>query len=490
MRPLDWLGAVALPRLVPLLVLAIVLAGCSNPPAKAPATSTPAVPVAPLFGEPVPMPQVGGGEPNIAVTPDGTLFVASPAGGSPKPNVREGSAFLWRSHDGKAWETLRSPNLPMQPEGTNPPGAFCSCDSDVIASPDGWVYYADWWIAGVGPGQYIVEASSDGGDTWTANSATIPENLIASVDREWLVAGPAGYLALFYSYYGSTPSPVPLPVPVFGLDRPGQAIEAVYSHDHGATWTTPTPVVPASGAGLQIAHPFFAANGTLLMPYGRVPSPDGSGTFWYDPSEVRLAYSIDEGKTWKDTLLAKAPLGFDNLWAVQGAADASTGESTVVWAARDDGVSDGKVSSNSTMGLWVKQFGPLGDGAPYLVRGIGQNFLPWATARNGTAAVGWYGGDAAGDMMKAPKGATWFAYVATARGGLFDAGNTTVSTVSSEPVKIGPICPKGAACNGDRELLDYVSLVFDAKGLLHYTYTRSESGNTPHVQVANQAAPS
>jgi hypothetical protein len=468
-----------------LALSALVLAGCSDKPdAVAPAPPPVALP-APRFEEPVPMPQVGGGEPNIAILPDGTLFVASPAGLS-KPNAQQGGAWLWRSRDGgHQWETLRQPYAAEQQEQQGlPAGAFCSCDADVVASPDGWVYYADWWIAGLaGPGQYIVEASSDGGETWTANGATIPENVVASVDREWLVAGADGFLGLFYSFYGSTPLASP-PVPAFGLDRPGQAIEAVFSMDHGQTWSTPAPVVPAGAGDLQIGHPFLAPNGTLMMAYGLVHTTS-TGGFWLDDSEVRLAYSEDQGATWKDTLLASAPLGFDNLWAVQGTVDASTGEATVVWAARDTGVSRGKVSSDSSMGLWVKQFGPLGDREPSLVRGVGQNFLPWATARDGAAAVGWYGGDATGDMTQAKSGSEWFAYVATAPDGIFRAGNVAVAQVSAEPVKSGAICPKGAACNGDRELLDYVSLVLDGQGLLHYTYTKSESGN-PHVHVAGQ----
>lgn len=477
------------PALLSVLALAAaVLAGCSDSPTP-PEPAGPAVLAAPLFAEPVPMPQVGGGEPNIAILPDGTLFVASPAGLS-KPNANQGGAFLWRSQDGgKTWDTLRQPYTVEQQEQQGlPAGAFCSCDADVTTSPDGWVYYSDWWIAGLlGPGQYLVEASSDGGDSWTSNPVTIPENIVASVDRQWLVAGEDGFLGLFYSFFASTPSPVATPVPAFGLDRAGQAIEAVFSTDHGASWSTPVAVVPSDvDTALQIGHPFLAPNGTLMMPYGLVhTTPEGG--FWLDRSEVRLASSSDRGATWKDSLLAEAPLGFDNLWAVQGAVDASTGQATVVWAARDSGVSGGRVGRDSTMGLWVKQFGPLGDLAPVLVRGTGQNFLPWAAARNGTAAVGWYGGDAAGDMTAAPGDAAWFAYAATAPDGLFRANGTLVAKVSAEPVKTGPICPKGAACNGDRELLDYVSLVFDGAGRLHYTFARSESDNA-HVHVASEAA--
>ncbi len=85
--------------------------------------------------------------------------------------------------------------------------------------------------------------------------------------------------------------------------------------------------------------------------------------------------------------------------------------------------------------------------------------------------VGWYGGDATGDPTEAD--APWYAYVAESR----DGGETfAVHRVSEEPVKEGALCPRGASCGGDRELLDYVSLVYDAAGNLHYAYARSEGG--------------
>lgn len=434
----------------------------------------------PSFALPVALPQVvGAAEPNLAILPDGTLFVTAPVGGSLKPNANEGAAYLWRStDDGATWQVVRSPHVgPSDQLPLQPGGGFCSCDADVVASPDGWVYYTDWWIAGVAGGNYLVEASSDSGETWTTTPVTIPQDLLASMDRQWLVAGPGGFVGLFYSFFGATPAGS-LPVPVEGLDREGRSILASFSRDHGATWSDPTPVVPSrDGDRYQIAHPFLAPNGTLMMPYGRVPASDQP--FWLAPSEVRLAWSTDQGATWQDSPVASAPLGFDNLWAVQGAVDDSTGQVTVVWAARLDGVQGGQVTRDSRMGLYVKQFGPLGDVGPVLVRGDGTNFLPWAAARDGAAAVGWYGGNETGDVVAAPASAQWFAKVALAPGGLFTAGNFTVSRVAAEPVKTGGICPKGAACGSDRELLDYVSLAFDAEGRLHYAFAMSRPTPTP-----------
>jgi hypothetical protein len=254
-------------------------------------------------------------------------------------------------------------------------------------------------------------------------------------------------------------------------------------------------VAAEDGVGFQIAHPFLAPNGTMMMPYGRVPDDPGV-SFWLAPSEVRLAWSQDMGTTWHDSLLAAVPHGFDNLWAVQGAVDASTGQTTIVWASRTDGVKGDDVDRSSHMGIQVRQFGPLGDVGPVLVRANGTNFLPWAAARDGVAAVGWYGGDATGDVTVAAGDSAWYAYVAKAQHGLFTEGDVTVVPVASEPVKTGPICPKGAACGGNRELLDYVSLVFDSDGFLHYAYASSRTdegvgplgGKNAYVHVANQVA--
>jgi hypothetical protein len=486
---------VRVPLLAALLV-ATVLAGCAQDAGPAPAAPALVALAPPSFAAPVALPQVvGAAEPNIAILPDGTLFVTAPVGGSLKPNVNEGAAYLWRStDDGATWQVVRSPHVgPSDQLPTQPGGGFCSCDADVVASPDGWVYYSDWWVSGVAPGNYMVEASADSGETWASTPVTIPQDFVASIDRQWLVAGEDGFLGLFYSFYASTPVDS-LPLPVFGLDRQGQAILASFSNDHGATWGEPVAVVPAAqGDGYQIAHPFLAPNGTLMMPYGRVP--DSSGSFWLSPSEVRLAWSTDKGTTWQDTLVADVPLGFDNLWAVQGAVDASTGQVIVVWAARLDGVKGDDVAPTSRMALSVLQFGPLGTLGPLVVRGEGTNFLPWAAARDGQAAVGWYGGNETGDVTSASADAQWFPYVALAPDGLFTPGSFTLSTVASEPVKTGPICPKGAACGGDRELLDYVSLVFDDAGSLHYAFARSEARPTPtngaavdaFVHVANQS---
>lgn len=453
-----------------------LLAGCTTPaPPAPPVTQGPGPPAALAFAHDIALPGPGDGEPNIAILPDGTLFVTSPAGTAEKPNAREGSAYLWRSTDrGTTWQVLRSPTVGPPPP-SNPvigsTGAFCSCDADVVTSPDGWVYYVDWWIAGfVGPGNYLVEASSDGGNTWTPNSAPIPENLLASMDREWVVAGPDGFIGLFYSFFGPTPAGS-IPVPAEGLDRPSGEIEAIFSTDHGKTWTSPVAVVPASDESYQIAHPRLSPDGTLWMPYGAVqPKKD----FWGDPSRIMIATSKDKGKTWNQTQVADVPNGFDNLWAVQGAVDPATGQASIVWASRVDKQTETvSISQSSDLSHW---------GDPVAVAPSGTNFLPWVAARNGTVTVGWYGSDFKGDPAKAPMGTSWYAMAARWDGTGTMADRFVTSRVSETPVKMGAFCPRGAACGSDRQLLDYVSLDAVADGTVYYAFAATGgSGTTVHV---------
>lgn len=478
-----------------LVAIAITFAGCTSPVAEVDPASVPDVPadvavvsrtnasgpanptadtatvpsapvIAPMripFLPPVELPlvgRIGAGEPNIAVHPDGTLFATSPSGLQLGPNAASGAAYLWRSQDrGATWETLRAPM--ESPVGVGP---FCSCDADVVTSPDGWTYFSDWW-----DGNYLVEASSDGGDTWSAAPITTREALVLTrVDRQWLIAGEGGFVGLFYAHFAQVGVGA---IPLTDLDT---GVHAVFSTDHGASWGDPVIVYSReSGHSFQIAHPRILPDGTLVMPFGdTLVGDDGS---WRSPATVMLAVSTDKGATWSHLPVAEAPEGFDNLWAVQGAVDESGGIH-VAWAARvDDDVMATYVATSQDVGkTWTSALA---------LRATGLNFLPWiATHGRDTVAVGWYGGNATGDALKAQ--GDWFAYVAESK----DGGTTfAVQKVDDEPVKTGTLCPKGAACGEDRELLDYVSLVYEVDGSLHYAFARSVDG-VAHTMVATALA--
>lgn len=451
--------------LAPLLLVPLLLAGCAAPAADlTPAAAS--MPVPPAFGAPVAMAQpTGGAEPNLAVAPDGTLWITAVAGSQERPNHERGAAWLWRSADGGAsWETLREPvrgtplgELPM----TRKP--FGSSDADVVVSPDGWTYYSDWWNWGlpvtglpVGRyGSYLVERSPDGGRTWESVPVTTLDSL-GGIDRQWLVAGPDGFVALFYAYFhGPNPSRG-----ADGVPDGRSSIQAVYSGDHGETWSEPRTVVESPpGEFAQISHPRLTPQGLLWMPHGWTRE---SGDYWTDPSEVRVALSRDLGASWEVVKVADAPEGFDNLWAVQGASDAA-GNLHVAWATR--------TGERMTVFHAESADGGLSWSEPLPLRSDGLNFLPWVAARgDGEVAVGWYGSDATGEPGDAPDGTQWRAYVAHRPE---NATEFAVAPVQEAPVKTGPMCAKGAACGSDRELLDYFSLDFGPDGRLHVAYAVS-----------------
>ncbi|MCA1812706.1 MAG: glycoside hydrolase [Halobacteriales archaeon] len=459
--------------LVPLLVLA--LAGCVST-SQPLATSSLSVPL-PVLGVDKALHEQGfAGEPNIAVLPDGTLFIAAVAGDAGGPNAQQGGAWLWRSKDqGAAWDTLRQPG-PLR--GATPlGGGFCSCDADVITSPDGWVYYTDWWIAGFfGPGNFLVERSGDGGQTWESSPITTVDAL-NGVDRQWLVAGENGFVGLFYAYYypvGNTVVPL-LNDPLMGRSDYLMTINAVLSTDHGASWSQPVTVTPPLRMHEMLhGKPFLLSDGTLMMPYG-----DVAGNYLRDPGIVTVAISKDQGKTWSQRRVAEVPQSFEAVWPVEGAADAA-GNAYVIWNGRD----------GPTMNVWVSRSSDDGAtwGAPIAIRSAGLNFLPWVTARgDGTLAAGWYGSNTTGDPAKADNDTHWLAYTARSA----DHGATwQLGLARSEPVKVGPMCALGAACRDDRELLDYVSLAFDGGGRVHYAFAVSKDlGNDATTALVHYAGP-
>ena len=466
----------------------LVLAGCAAPGADVdPAAADALLP--PVFSAAQDMDQpTSGAEPNIAVLPDGTLFITAVAGSQERPNHMEGAAWLWRStDDGATWETLREParDTPLGSiPGTRRP--FGSSDADVVASPDGWVYYSDWWNWGapvtspaplpvappVSPfaryGSYLVERSSDGGETWESAPVTTLDSF-GGIDRQWLIAGPDGWVGLFYAYFhGPNPSrPAETPDALSGYS----SIQAVYSTDHGATWSDPAPVVgPQSDGFSQVAHPRLTPQGLLWMPHAYTANGE---TYWTDPSEVRVALSDDLGASWRDVKVADVPGGFDNLWAVQGDSEPD-GTMHVAWAAR----------TGDTQTVFHSESRDAGEtwSEPEAVSAPGTGFLPWVAAREGEVAIAYYWADATGEPTEMPDETAWYPVVATGR-----AGSWTLANATDEPVKLGPMCARGAACPADRELLDYPSLAYAPDGTLHVSFAKSRELNGVEAGLVSYA---
>lgn len=458
------------------VVAVLLLSGCASPlPGDGAPEGTPND-----FGflDPVVLPQpTDGGEPTLAVMADGTLFITAKAGNQDKPSLYEGASWLWRSRDGGAsWSTLREPirEVPTTPVTREPVRAS---DPDVLVSNDGWVYYLDWWITRAplvvppglpvglpGPTNFVVERSQDGGETWEKTPTTIPADEGLGVDRPWLVSGKAGFVGIAYNGMGD----------VISGGSPG--LRFVTSTDHGATWGTPITAVPEkAGEFLLIGRPFALGETRIVMPYGRVVDAGDDYPF-NDPAEVHVAWSDDQGATWKTTMLATEPEGFDQIWPVQGTSSPD-GNAFVAWSA---------VNGTSR----VLSYAQSGDGAtwntPQRLTSSGASMLPWIAAQSAQRfAVGYFNSTHEGDPRNATSETEWFAAATET----LDGGTTWAAAVASDgAVKLGRLCPIGTFCErdrvSDRELLDYVGLIYGPDGALHFSWTESrEQGGAKIGQV-------
>lgn len=459
----------------------LLLAGCASPDTPALQPGALIIPADVLQLTPdVQLPGDGfGAEPNIAALADGTLFVIAPSDGSFLPSARDGAAYLWRSTDhGASWTALRTPTPLETPVG--PTSLWYSGDSDVVTSSDGWVYYSDWWI---GPpylagGNYNVVASGDGGNTWTSAPITTIDAFYG-VDRQWLVAGEGGHVVLVYAYYHPVRNAIDTVADVPARGDYRMSLNAVVSEDHGATWSMPIAVtLPIAGHQMLHGKTVLLQDGTLVVPY-----VDTTNRYLSDPGVVRVAISKDGGYSWAQREVATIKQAAEAVWPVQAAVD-DGGKLYVVWNERQGEHMPILIATSDDSGAsWSE---------PTVVAATGIHALPWAAAReNGTLALGWYGSwNATGDPQEADDSTEWNALLAVSN----DGGATfSFGRASATPVKVGPWCTSGAACPSDRELLDYVSLVYDADGRLHYAFARSEtqgSSVTAHVQYAGLTASS
>lgn len=467
-------------------VLVLMVAGCVGTPA---APRAPGFSVAPEIVLPA---TSDGAEPSLAILPDGTLMAVAPSLGSTMPDQTTGAEWIWGSTDhGASWTVLQAPSPTYTPVGYV--AADYSADSDVAASPDGWVYASDWWFGNAGlvpfiahspdlplvpdapapflasDGNFVVTASHDGGHTWSSSPVTTLDGF-QEVDRQWLVAGADGFVALFYAYYHPVADDLNDIANAGARGDYTMSIQAVLSHDHAQTWSSPVTVAgPIHGGEELHAKPFLTSTGRIVMPYTEV-----LGDYLTDPGTVMVAYSDDQGSSWTRRSVGAVPEGNGGLWPMEGAADAS-GHVFLAWNAR---------AGNATVLRLARSAdgGATWDAARTLVSD-GINLMPGLAARgNGQLAIGWYSANATGDPRRVANDTAWNAELMVSS----DGGATWQRThASTSPVKLGPLCPFGAACSRDRELLDFVSLGYDADGRLHFVFSREhEDSGFPSARVA------
>lgn len=421
------------------LVALLLMAGCSgqsddkgSPDADDDAQDPAAVlPTGPLgttaLAEVLVADRSGGAEPNLAVAPDGTLYVANPG-------------ELWRSDDGGAtWTAVGVGQL----DGGG--------DGDIAIDAAGNVY----WLGLFGDaGSIPFQVSHDRGDSW---SKAIDLSNGTGSDREWIYATPDG--RLYASWRGAT------------------GLEYTFSADGGATWT---PVVAAGPDGNQ--GPIIHSGGRTFTAAADFGSPLGGDT------KLHVYYSDDEGVTWTESTAASVPQsaagetnGYITDFPVLAADDAGT--LYLVYAV-NIGVTDDPeqpvlpgVASLFGIALVRSLDRGLSWSEPVILSDPSKDArMPWiAAGAAGRIAVAWYEGanGIPGESLPDQWNVQMWHSISADQSDL--AGATV--RLTSTPNHLGALCTSGTGCVvSDRSLLDFFEVAIDNEGRPIATWANSVAG--------------
>lgn len=462
-------------RLPLVIALALLAAGCVQPaaevaPAGAPVDLVmPTLP--PVFGAPLQLASAGaaglGGEPSVAVGPDGTIYVAAPmiaadtlAGGF--LGVRDfGQIRVWRSTDGGAsFELLNDEGGRLTPKDRG------NGDADISVGPDGSVYAID-----LGGGVPLL-LSRDAGETWESKGELNDED--TRTDRQWIdVEGEL--LAVTWANQSA---------------EDARGIDITFSTDRGETWSKARPLVDGM---IQFGPVEIAPGGQhIYMPYVTAGA-------W----ELRVLASHDGGINWTDhevghahprpsTLGSGLPDAVEGRWSPTFifpvlAAD-KAGHLYLAYSEYREG--------DETTQLMLQRSHDMGATwtEPAPIASAANAVFPWIVAGDeGQVAVSYFASDLAIDPNKGPH--EWRVEIALSR----DAHDAATFEVAQafENVHVGSICPNGGGCTGglahivvyeDRSLLDFFEMAFGPDGKLVVVWTQTEGDNdrAPKVMFAAQ----
>jgi hypothetical protein len=446
----------ALARVVPALILAFVLlAGCSGvgPDAGGEGDGTDDAPrVLPTqLVPPVVMPSVAlgkaAGEPNIAVAPDGTVYVSDPSIG------------IWSSTDGG--ESFSK----MAARGITGGG-----DGDIVIDDAGCIHWLG--LFGSTPDGRAADIpyhrSCDGGRSFT--DAFDVSNGTGS-DREWITRSKGD--VIYASWRGSNTTD---PNNVRGV------ISVTTSFDQGRNWT---PLVDMSADAVggpitagAVEGQVFEAMTTFAS--GELPLPmEGEG------AAILLARSFDHGHTW-DLVPVLIPeqsaqfglIGFPtSIFPVVDADDA--GNLYLVFAADQRALPQTapKPAARFSVYLMVSQDLGLSWSEPRMLSDPTKAALmPWVAAgADGRIAVTYYENVVGTPPDFLPD--AWNVKIWQSIDAMNPDGASVVAQLNSEPNHVGAVCTSGTGClAGDRSLLDFFEVELKADGLPVAVWTYSVGG--------------
>lgn len=289
----------------------------------------------------------------------------------------------------------------------------------------------------------------------------------AGADRPWLtVSGENAWL----SYHDSGNSTL---------------IHVLRSSDDGRSWQKAGNPIVAQGRttgnatfnndqGPLVADP-VSGNVYAIYASGEASVQKGTSA---DFNNIIVSRSSDGGQTWTANLVYHAPrfTALNNIFPAL-AVDPSDGTLYATWSDQHAIW----VSHSSDQGVSWSTPEQVSEAATATV------VMPWVAALDGKVDVVYYGSSAA---SVDDSSAVWNVYDAQKLG----ASSWSVLQVSNTPNRVGAVCLSGAACRGDRQLLDLfevaedpvthrAAVIYTDSTIDTYTY-KSQTSQLPEIVLA------
>lgn len=380
------------------------------------------------------------GEPGLAISRTGTVYVTTPG---------QGGAVMARSDDrGKTWTQLPTVKPP-----SDSPGRFTSGgDSDVAVAKDGTVYAGDLDLDGI-----EISKSTDHGKTFEQQSF-----IAGSADREWIATDGKHGENVYVAWHELASGTMLVAVSNDGA--------ATFGPPH-TIYSNPQTIADSAHNGTSIGQVVTDGEGSVYVVYGTT-RPDTTDTTNGVPpiSEIHVSVSRDAGATWADYTVnaGAADANYGNFWVSTGIDRAGN-----VYA-----VYSGYAHQGEPMHVWLQESTDHGENwsKPVAVDDAGgQDLFGWVAGGGpGVAAVAWYHTDS---KDKNADDAKWVVEVAQVRGLMGKRPNIQTAIVTDHYMHIGGICTLGIFCgvlpgsSSDRTLLDFFKVAVDPKGMIEVTWS-------------------
>jgi len=427
--------------------MAALVAGCASP-APPSAASLPDDPASTLpLPDKLELPKVrpalklgaGAGEPNIAVGPDGTIYVTP-------------IDVVYRSTDGGKSFTTQG-----KTEGHG--------DGDIAVDGAGRLHWLGLF-ANDAPIPYQV--SKDGGKTF---SKPVDLSDKKGSDREWLDARPEGVLYASWRHNNRT-------------------IQFRMSPDNGTTWGPLRTMSPDAVGGPVIHGPHRGEVYEAMTTFGTGAVAATSG------AKIQIARSLDDGVTWKlqDVYVPPQSLqfglvGFPTSIFPVAAADES-GHLYVVFSADQRLVPLAAPKPAARFGVYLttsKDQGATWSPPVLLSDPEKAAVMPWVAAgARGRIAVTWYENVYGLPSDQVPD--EWHVMLRESITADSAPGEGLTVRLTTQPNHIGSVCTAGTGCiaGGDRSLLDFFEVAITPQGQPVVTWVSSIAGTA--IGIAAQEA--